>query len=91
MLTTFENLLKLLPIIRFEIYNKENCFLVKTNLLPEILIILKTHFNYQLKILTCISGVDYPENLYRFQIVYELLSIKYNLRIRIKIFIIFIF
>lgn len=87
MLTTFENLLKLLPIIRFEIYNKENCFLVKTNLLPEILIILKTHFNYQLKILTCISGVDYPENLYRFQIVYELLSIKYNLRIRIKIFI----
>lgn len=33
------------------------------------------------------SGVDYPNNLYRFQIVYELLSIKYNARVRLKIFI----
>jgi NADH dehydrogenase (ubiquinone) Fe-S protein 3 len=31
------------------------------------------------------SGVDYPEKLYRFQIVYELLSIKFNFRLRIKI------
>jgi NADH:ubiquinone oxidoreductase subunit C len=31
--------------------------------------------------------VDYPENLYRFQVVYELLSIKFNARLRIKILI----
>jgi NADH dehydrogenase (ubiquinone) Fe-S protein 3 len=86
MLITFENTIKIFPIARFEIYNKENCFLVKTNLLPQILTILKNHFTYQFKVLTCISGVDYPENLYRFQVVYELLSLKYNSRIRIKVF-----
>lgn len=85
MLITCDNLIKILPIIRFEIYNNESCFVVKTNLLSKLLTIAKNHFNYQMKILTCISGVDYPENLYRFQIVYELLSIKYNSRMRFKI------
>jgi NADH:ubiquinone oxidoreductase subunit C len=87
MLVTCENIIKILPIVRFELYNKDSCFLVQTNLLPQILIIFKNHFNYQFKVLTCVSGIDYPENLYRFQLVYELLSIKYNLRIRLKIFI----
>ena len=85
MLLTNENIIKLLPVIRLELYNKESCFLIPTNLLTEILIIFKNHFKYQFKVLTCVSGVDYPENLYRFQVVYELLSIKFNSRIRIKI------
>jgi NADH:ubiquinone oxidoreductase subunit C len=85
MLLTSENIIKILPIVRFELYNKKSCFLVQTSLLYEILIILKNHFKYQFKVLTCISGLDYPENLYRFQIVYELLSLKYNSRIRIKV------
>lgn len=86
MIITCESIIKTLPIVRTELYTKDCCLLVKTNLLPEILTILKNHFKYQFKILTCISGVDYPENLYRFQIVYELLSIKYNSRLRIKVF-----
>ena len=85
MLLTCENIFKILPIVRFELYNKESSFLVKTNLINEILTVFKYHFNYQFKVLTCISGVDYPENLYRFQVVYELLSIKYNSRIRVKV------
>jgi NADH:ubiquinone oxidoreductase subunit C len=87
MLLTCESIFKLLPIIRFELYNKESSFIVSTNLITEILIVLKNHFNFQFKILTCISGVDYPDNLYRFQIVYELLSLKYNSRIRLKLFV----
>jgi NADH:ubiquinone oxidoreductase subunit C len=87
MLLTCESIFKLLPIIRFELYNKESSFIISTNLITEILIVLKNHFNFQFKILTCISGVDYPDNLYRFQIVYELLSIKYNSRIRLKLFV----
>lgn len=80
------NIIKKLPIIKFELYNKkEICFLIPKNLSYKILILFKNHFKYQFKILTCISGVDYPENLYRFILVYELLSIKYNLRIRLKI------
>lgn len=85
MLLTSENIIKILPIVRFELYNKENCFLIKTSLLKDILTVFKNHFKYQFKILTCISGVDYPENLYRFQIVYELLSVKFNSRLRIKV------
>lgn len=85
MLLAFENIQKVLPIIRFELYNKESSFSIPKNLLSETLIILKYHFKYQVKVLTCISGVDYSANLYRFQIVYELLSIKYNTRVRIKI------
>jgi NADH/F420H2 dehydrogenase subunit C len=78
-------MIKILPIVRFELYKEENSFLIQTNLLTEILTIFKNHFKYQFKVLTCISGVDYPENLYRFQLVYELLSIKYNSRIRVKV------
>jgi NADH/F420H2 dehydrogenase subunit C len=85
MLLTSENIIKILPIVRFELYKKENCFLIQTNLLMDVLTIIKNHFKYQFKILTCISGVDYPENLYRFQIVYELLSVKFNSRLRIKV------
>jgi len=85
MLFTYENIIRILPIVRLELYNKESSFLTKTQILTETLLILKTHFKYQYKILTCISGVDYPENLFRFQLVYELLSLKFNNRIRIKI------
>ena len=85
MLITCENIIKILPIIKFELYKDETVFLIQTHLIQEALTILKNHFKYQFKILTCISGVDYPANLYRFQIVYEILSVKYNSRIRIKI------
>lgn len=85
MILTCENIVKVLPIVRFELYRKETSFLIQTNLLKKILTILKNHFKYQFKVLTCISGVDYPENLYRFNIVYELLSVKFNTRLRIKI------
>lgn len=85
MLLTCENMIKILPIVRFELYKEETSFLIQTNLLTEILTIFKNHFKYQFKVLTCISGVDYPENLYRFQLVYELLSIKYNARVRVKV------
>lgn len=85
MLITSDSILKILPIIRFELYRTESNFLVQSNLIVEILTIIKNHFNYQYKVLTCISGVDYPENLYRFKLVYELLSIKYNSRLRIKV------
>jgi len=83
---SFKNSLKVLPIIKVEFFAKEICFLVPTNLVYETLLTLKNHFKYQFKILTCISGLDYPQNLYRFQIVYELLSIKFNTRMRVKIF-----
>lgn len=85
MLLTSENIIKILPIVRFELYQKESVFYILTNQLAKVLTVLKTHFKYQFKVLTCISGVDYPDNLYRFQVVYELLSTKFNSRVRIKV------
>jgi NADH:ubiquinone oxidoreductase subunit C len=38
-------------------------------------------------LLSCISGVDLLEKKYRFCISYELLSIVYNSRLRVKLFI----
>jgi NADH-quinone oxidoreductase subunit C len=82
---TYGNIIKVLPILRLELYYKENNFLFKTNLITKVITIIKNHFKYQFKVITCISGVDYPENLYRFNVIYELLSIKFNSRIRLKI------
>lgn len=76
---------KVLPLLRYESYRLGNCFLVQSSKFSSILLFLKNHFNYQYKMLTCISGVDYPDNTYRFCLVYELLSLKMNNRIRIKV------
>ena len=81
------NILKIFPFIKLEIYNKEPCFIVKTNLLSKALFLLKNHFKFQFKMLTCISGIDYPEKTYRFQVVYELLSLKFNSRTRVKCYV----
>ena len=59
---------------------------MKPNHLLDILLFFKNHILYQFKILTCISCVDYPMNKYRFKIVYELLSIRFNARLRVKVF-----
>ena len=85
MLLVPENIIKTLPIVRLELYNKESSFLVLTNSLYGILNIFKNHFKYKFEILTCISAIDYPDKLYRFEIVYELLSLKFNARLKIKI------
>lgn len=48
---------------------------------------LKSHINYQYKLLSCISGVDYINCKYRFGVIYDLLSLTYNSRLRVKVFV----
>lgn len=74
------------PLIKLQSHQNDLTLVVKQRFLKDLVFFLKNHFKYQFKILSCISGVDYPENKYRFKIVYELLSVKYNSRIRIKTF-----
>jgi len=76
---------KLLPVLKIQIHQKEISLIIEKNYLLVTLFVLKNHINYQFKILSCISGVDYPSSKHRFKIVYDLLSIRYNSRIRIKI------
>ena len=87
MLIDSQNTNKITPIVQLCLFNIQHNFLIQTNLLENVLTIFKNHFVYQLKILTCISGSDYPENSYRFSVLYELLSVKYNNRLRIKVII----
>ena len=46
---------------------------------------LRDNGNCQFKQLMDICGVDYPEREQRFDVVYNLLSLTHNSRIRIKI------
>ena len=50
-----------------------------------VLIFLRDHTSCLFKVLIDVCGVDYPEREHRFDVVYHLVSIKYNARIRIKI------
>lgn len=49
-----------------------------------IMTFLKDHHNAQFLNLVDIAGVDVPARQYRFEIVYNLLSLRYNSRIRVK-------
>jgi NADH:ubiquinone oxidoreductase subunit C len=76
-----------MPFIKLEVFTTELCFTVKTKHLDKALIFFKNHYNCQFKVLTCISGVDFPKNQYRFAIIYEILTLRFNTRIRIKCFV----
>jgi NADH/F420H2 dehydrogenase subunit C len=85
-LENFKTITKILPILKIQIHKQQISIIIKNKHLISTLIFFKYHIKYQFKILTCISGIDYLSNKYRFKIIYELLSIKYNIRLRIKIF-----
>jgi len=77
---------RVFPLVRVQIYNFDITIIVTGVLLKDVLFFLKNNILCQFNLITCISGVDYPKNKFRFNIVYDLLSLKYNSRIRIKIF-----
>ena len=85
----FTDLLEsVLPAISSMGYNKQTLvIIVKPKYLSLVLKFLKSHYQAQFNLLTAISGVDYPFRKKRFEIVYELLSVFFNKRIRIKTFV----
>jgi NADH dehydrogenase (ubiquinone) Fe-S protein 3 len=59
----------------------------RTSLLAQIVpvtVFLRDHSNCQFKSVIDIAGVDYPTREKRFEVVYNMLSVKYNARIRVK-------
>lgn len=86
--TNFINITNIIPIIRYLNIENENIFIFKTNNLLISLKVLKKHLGLNFNLLTCISGVDlFNKSSYRFCIVYDLLSLIYNQRLRLKVFI----
>jgi NADH-quinone oxidoreductase subunit C len=58
---------------------------VQTGAIVRVLTYLRDQPNCQFKMLIDICGVDYPEREQRFDVVYHLLSLKHNQRIRVKV------
>lgn len=57
---------------------------IKPEYIRPFFFFLKDHTQTQFKVLLDITAVDYPSRAQRFEIVYNLLSIQHNARIRIK-------
>ena len=63
----------------------ELTLLVQTGAIVRALTYLRDQPNCQFKMLVDLCGVDYPEREQRFEVVYHLLSLKHNQRIRVKV------
>ena len=83
----FEQLIKVVPALSYQRMGNENSIIVSHDKLILALNTLKLHIGYQYNLLTCISGVDFLGKDYRFSVVYDLLSLTFNSRLRVKVFV----
>ena len=79
-----EYLLKQLPINSILFAKNELSIVISSKYVIPVLTFLNKHTNCQFKILTDMCAVDYILKINRFEVIYNLLSIKYNTRIRVK-------
>lgn len=63
----------------------ELCLTVKRESILKVLKFLRDDVNCQFTTLLDVCGVDYPEENERFEVVYNLLSMSHNQRIRLKL------
>ena len=67
------NLKNVIPLVSYDV--RENIVVVSNKQLLFSLKCLKHHFNYQYSLLSCVSGIDFLGKVYRFGVVYDLLSL----------------
>ena len=72
------------PIETVKVFKNEIILVIVPEFLVFIVKFLKLNTQTQYKILTCISGTDYPQYSKRFEVSYEFLSLTYNKRLRLK-------
>jgi NADH-quinone oxidoreductase subunit C len=63
----------------------ELCIVVRPESVARVLTFLRDDMNCQFKQLMDVCGVDYPGRAERFEVVYNLLSLTHNRRIRVKL------
>lgn len=85
LLRSLINYSKILPIKSFCVYKNEISLSVGLDFLKFILVFLKFNTFTQYRVLGSITGVDYSYNKFRFELNYDLLSVRYNNRVKIKI------
>jgi NADH-quinone oxidoreductase subunit C len=72
-------------VIATEIHHGELCCRVDRDALPRVLIFLRDDPKCAFSVLCDVCGVDYPDRPLRFEVVYNLLSMRLNQRIRLKV------
>lgn len=63
----------------------ELCVSVRSEAIVKVLTFLRDDINCQFKVLMDVCGVDYPDREERFDVVYNLLSMTHNQRVRVKV------
>jgi len=66
------------------LYQEPTIYTTPEHLVP-LMYFLRDHVNTQFKCLLDVTAVDFPERTARFEVVYHLLSPKWNNRIRVKV------
>ena len=72
-------------VTRAEQANGELCISAHSETIVKVMTFLRDDVNCQFKVLLDVCGVDYPDRDERFDIVYNLLSMTHNQRVRVKI------
>ena len=80
-------LLDLIPnyILKIKIYKDELCIIVDKKNLRNLIFFLKYHSKCKFIQLIDVCGIDFPNKEQRFKVVYNLLSLSFNFRLRIKV------
>ena len=81
-----DSLISMLPKLNLKGYvalNEVTIVVPPQNIFP-LLIFIRDHTNTRFKSLLDITAVDFPEREERFEVIYNLISIQHNSRIRVK-------
>ncbi len=73
-------------VLKAEITLNELCLHIEREQLPRVAQALRDDARLSFAILLDVCGVDYPERPLRFEVVYHLLSLVHNMRLRLKVF-----
>lgn len=68
------------------LWQEELTLIIQRDSITKVLTYLRDHGDYLFKQLIDLCGVDYPDREQRFEVVYHLLSVKYNRRLRLKVY-----
>ncbi len=72
-------------VVRYELQKGELILHVKRDTIVDALQFLRDDRECDFKVLIDVCGVDYPERAERFDVVYQLLSLTQNNRVRVKV------
>jgi NADH/F420H2 dehydrogenase subunit C len=85
---TWQNILSSIPnwIEKFEFSRTgEIVVQIKKDAIIPFFLFIRDHSSLQMKVLIDITAVDFPTREKRFEVVYNLLSVQYNTRLRVKV------